>query len=296
VVIAAGPPLTRTHPATRAQLRGECAGRCDPRDYLEAAPPERGGEDNADFSDRLDAGRGANTNGFIRGPVHGAQGALHVNDRVLALGEAELGQRVMRRVALEVRQCLAFYASRPENAGRYPLATPACGGAPAPAWGRVPDTPFIATRVASGGRMLERWWRSEPRVPERTAELPTALHACRLAAPPADEGEQRTLPAGTPRAEGESAAAPAWWNAWKPHVFYAPAAAFAAGGPADCGAPGACIELVTASGEPLAPHRQAIVVVTRAPGECATPALECNAARCVRARAGIAGHEVAALP
>ena len=71
----------------------------------------------------------------------------------------------------EVAQCLAFYASRPENAGRYPTPAPACrqdsrdasiawADGDAISFGRIPDTPFTRTRHASGGRMLESSSRS----------------------------------------------------------------------------------------------------------------------------------------
>jgi hypothetical protein len=162
VLIAPGPPLKRLGAAVEQQ-RG-CTSKCDPRDYLDKAPEgARAGEDNADFIDRNDAaGRARNTNGFIQGPVFAADGRVAVNDRLSVIAYRDLMPRVMRRIALEVAQCLRFYASRPENGGRYPRPTPACRQAtpdPALAWtdgrdalfGRVPDTPFAATREASNG-------------------------------------------------------------------------------------------------------------------------------------------------
>ena len=242
VVIAPGPPMARGLDGDHRQRRGRCAGRCDPRDYLEAAP---GGEDNADFSDRLDGGRAANANGFIRGPVRDAAGTLHVNDRVLALGEAELRRRLMRRVALEAAHCLRLHAARPENGGRYPWPAPACGTDPTPAAGRVPEALFAATLLASG-----------------------------CAAAPA----------------------PSWWQSWKPYVFYAPAAAFAPGGPPPhCAAPGACIAVVDGAGEMVAAGKELVLVVGTERDACAPRALECDAAGCTRARLDPA-HELLALP
>jgi hypothetical protein len=104
------------------------AAKCHPANYLEKAPAIVGpGEDNADFVDRNDpAGRALNGNGFIQGPVHAADGSLVVNDRVSAITYRDVMPRVMRRVALEVAQCLAYYGARPENGGRYPTPAPAC--------------------------------------------------------------------------------------------------------------------------------------------------------------------------
>ena len=276
VVIAPGPPIARQHPEPRAQQRAACAGRCDARDYLDAAPAERGGEDNADFIDRLDAGRAANANGFIRGPVHDARGVVRVNDRVLAIGEGELQQRLMRRVALEVAHCLRFYASRPENAGRYPAPSPACGPGGSNA-GRVPDTPFTSAGT------LPRWWRAHARTPERLEELPTAPHACRIAVPPGDEGPARTHAPGTPDDEGASVASPAWWTAWRPHVSYA-----------RCDVP-ACMRIENASGDIVGRDKDLVVIVSRARDACTPPGLECNGARCTLARLGPT-HELVALP
>ena len=296
VVIAPGPPLMRAHPEARTQHRAACAGRCDPRDYLDAAPSALGGEDNASFTDRLDAGRAANSDGFIRGPVRDAEARLHVNDRVLAVGEGEVMQRVMRRVALEAAHCLRYYASRPENGGRYPWPAPACGTDATPPVGRVPDTPFAATLASSGGRMLPQWWRGDPRTPERLAELPIAAHACRLAVAPADAGPERSLPAGSPAAEGATTDVPSWWEGWKPHVFYAPAAAFTPGSATPhCADGSACITLESASGEALGSPRELVVVVSRARAQCSAAPLECGPTRCTRARLE-PGHEIVALP
>lgn len=269
VVISPGPPLARlTADGAREQLRscaaGDCdangrcvteppwrAARCDPANYLDRAPAERSGEDNADFHDRSDAMRPRNTNGFIQGPVQ-AGGATAVNDRLLAIGHGDVMPRVMRRVALEVAQCLASYASRPENAGRLPRPEPACSsGEPAP-FGRVPDA-----WLAEGPGMRER---------------------CTL-----------------------GATQPAWWTSWKPFVFYAPAAGYAAPSPAaGCADPGACIDLVDGEGHTIATARRAAIVVAPKAGECASARLDCDAAACSRLAIGPGrGHRhdaVVALP
>jgi hypothetical protein len=245
--------------------------KCDPVNYLDQAPD---GEDNADFVDRNDAaGRARNTNGFIQGPIH-AGARIAVNDRIAVIGYRDLMPRVMRRVALEVAQCLRSYASRPENAGRYPWPSPACRQAladPAIAWadavnvrfGRVPDTPFASTRAASGGRMLDRWWRHVARSPENLAELPTQDSACRIAFEPSDEGAVRVSPAGTPPEEGRTAGLGenAWWTFWKPFVFYALADEVRPdAGAARCDV-GQCIEVVDAGNATIASGKEFAVLV-----------------------------------
>jgi len=290
VVIAPGAPLVRID---GAEQRRDCAAaecdaarrclldpprrvaKCDPANYLDKAPD---GEDNADFVDRNDAaGRARNTNGFIQGPIHAGE-RIAVNDRIAAIAYRDLMPRVMRRVALEVAQCLRSYASRPENGGRYPWPSPACRQGladPAIAWadavnvrfGRVPDTPFAATREASGGRMLDRWWRYTSRSPENLAELPTQDSACRIAFEPADEGAVRRSPAGTPPEEGRTAGLGenAWWSFWKPFVFYALADEVrpdAAG--AGCTS-GQCIEVVDALSAAIASGKEFAVMVAGPP-------------------------------
>ncbi len=315
IVVAPGPPLDRLGASggqPREQRRdcpppdcdgaGRCltqpprlAPRCDPANYLDAAPAERSGEDNADFHDRIDAGRSGNGNGFIQGPVLDAQGRRVVNDRLAVVAEADLMPRVMRRVALEVAHCLSFYASRPENLGRLPPPEAACAGAaPTPPLGRVPDTPF-----GTPPGMLDRWWRASTREPESLGELPTRAHACRIAAPPADDGPMRTQPPGSPAGEGATAGGEthAWWRYWKPFVLYAPAAGLQADG---CREPGACLDLVDGEGRLIAGGRRFAVVVTPRAGQCESQRLPCEAGRCRRVLADAPGqsrHEVAlALP
>jgi hypothetical protein len=289
VVIAPG---ARLNEQKRECGPGECDGagvclldppqrvaKCNPANYLDRAPTGAYvSEDNADFVDRNDsAGRWRNTNGFIQGPVPGPDGFLAVNDRLAVISYRDVMPRVMKRVALEVAQCLAFYATRPENAGRYPTPTPLAqqdSADVAAAWadglrvafGRVPDTPFTRTRDASGGKMLERWWRHEPRSPDVLADLPTGDRSCRIAHEPADEGPVRRSAAGTPAEEGRTAGLGevAWWTYWKPFVFYALAPGYRADGDGGCDSQ-PCLEVIDAGGAVLAANKHFAVLVAGAP-------------------------------
>ncbi len=166
VVIAPGPALSRgTVPQDRSCTGGECnsAGhciskpwsltpKCNPVNYLDRATINGIDEDNASFADRNDAaGRRLNGDGFVRGPVRAASGAVLVNDRVAVIGYDDIVPGIMLRVAQEVALCLREYASQPQNRGRYPWPAPTCrqGNADAAiAWsdganvlfGRVPDS------------------------------------------------------------------------------------------------------------------------------------------------------------
>jgi hypothetical protein len=253
VVLAPGPPLVRAD--GRAQARdcapsdcdasGRCLGdppsrspHCDPRNYLDVAANARfANEDNADFVDRNDApGRPGNANGFIRGPVVLPDGRLAVNDRLTAIAYRDVMPRLMERVALEVSACLRSYASRGENAGRFPWPAPVCAQAKG-SWagrrgvhfGRIPDTPFDA--MAAQGR-LDRW--------------SVTGNACGIGA-----------------ADGSTAglAGNSWWSAWKPYVFYALAPAYSADGAAsDCDS-SSCIELVDPAGRSIASSKRFAVIV-----------------------------------
>jgi len=249
LVRADGWPQARDCPPADCDASGRCitdpptrAAHCDPRNFLDiAAHPRFAGEDNADFVDRNDAaGRAANANGFIRGPVMLPDGRLAVNDRLMAIAYRDVMPRLMQRVALEVAGCLRAYALRPENAGRFPWPTPACLQARG-AWegregvhfGRIPDTPFVA--MAARGR-LDRW--------------ASAGTACGIAA-----------------ADGSTAglAGSSWWNGWKPYVFYALSPAYAPDSPAPSCEGGACIELVDPAGRQLAASRRFAVIVAGPP-------------------------------
>jgi hypothetical protein len=325
VVIAPGAPLARLQAnGTRAMQRRECApgdcdadGRCitsppqraapcDPANYLDRASS---GEDNAAFVDRSAASaRALNTDGFIAGPVHGADASLEVNDRIAAVGYGDVMPAVLRRVALEVVRCLRDYATRPENASRYPWPAPSCadgaafGSAPDTAGltlGSIADTPFARTSQSASGAMLPRWWRSVARSPESLADLPTAMSACRIAVAPDDPGPLRALGPGTPASEGETAgfAGNAWWSPWLPFVAYGLARGFApdASGTPSCEA-GACLALDATSGTALARDKQVVVVASTS---CAgaprcDPALGCS--HLVLDDSGRALHGIASYP
>ncbi|MCM2327985.1 MAG: hypothetical protein NDI88_08860 [Lysobacter sp.] len=263
VILAPGPPLARwsgTGLPSGTQVRtcdgGTCneAGhcltqpptltpKCNPLNYLDRAPgPAFSDEDNARFVDRNDAaGRARNRDGFIRGPVADHGGTTWVNDRLAVISYDDLMPRVMRRVAEEVAVCLRGYAARPENSGRIPWAAPLCRALdPDPAlrgseasgvlFGRVPDTPFLASHRDSGGAMHSGW-----------------PAGCRIADA---NGDTTSLSRYT------------WWSAWKRHVFYsvAPANRPAYGAPGACD-PLACLfvsngaEITASSG-----HRFAVLV------------------------------------
>jgi hypothetical protein len=273
VVFAPGAALQRLDasgaPGSRQQREcapGECdavgrcltdppqrAARCDPANYLDRAPRERGGEDNASFVDRSDApGRAANVDGFILGPIRLADGAPAVNDRLAVIAWRDLMPRIMARVALEVANCLRHYAARDENRGRMPWPAPLCAspaavhGREGVFFGRMPDTPF-----AVPGAMLDRW-------PLATAGA--AGPDCNIA----DAGETAGL-------LGNS-----WWTPWKAHVGYALARGFAPDSASpECRGEGDCVVVRdTATGVERAERRFAIAVAyAPAPrdscGECA---------------------------
>ena len=319
VIVAPGAPLPRLAGSEGdsgpAQVRecapGECdalgrclasppqrAATCDPRNYLDRAPVAGfGPEDNADFVDRGDAaGRAFNRNGFIHGPLSDRDGRILVNDRLAAVAYRDVMPRVMKRVALEVAACLRFYGTRPENAGRYPRPVAACGHGPL--FGRVPDTPFTEAHAASGGTMLERWWRAGALAAGNLHELPTREEACRIAVPPWDAGPVRTSAPATPAGEGQTAgdAEPSWWNPWKAHVFYALAPGVDPGGTGACGE-GTCLELVDARGRVVSRDKRLAVIVA---ADCPGPAVCAGGAGCNRvtvdAHQAIPGYALATLP
>jgi hypothetical protein len=141
VVIAPGAPLRRSD--GHVQQRG-CTARCDPRDYLDAAPFE----DNAAFRDRNDpAGRAANSDGFVQGPVR-AEGAIAVNDRIAVVAYPQLMARVKARIALELAMCLRSVSPLPAPAN-------ACGGSAE--LGRVPDA-ALAAAACNAAADESGWW------------------------------------------------------------------------------------------------------------------------------------------
>jgi type II secretory pathway pseudopilin PulG len=249
VVIAPGPRLARIAAGGAAAIEqsrecapddcdslGRCladppqrAATCNPANYLDRASGARFAfEDNADFVDRNDAaGRSRNRNGFIHGPVVLAEGRLAVNDRLAAIGYRDVMPRIMGRVALEAAHCLREHAAQPGNAGRLPWPTPACAQS-------NPD----ATRA----------WQAHPGVYfGRIADLTFASASCQIAAP--------------------SQPTPAWWTAWRPHVFYALARGFApsAASDAPCAEAASCLELVDPAGRVIAQGKQLALIVAGAP-------------------------------
>ena len=317
VVFAPGPPLDRRGILQRRECafpecdgNGVCvtspaqrAATCDPANYLDASGALRGGsEDNASFVDRSDAaGRALNRDGFVQGPVLAAGNAVAVNDRLAVITYGELMPRIMRRVALEVAGCLRSYASRAENASRYPWTASACADTASPVLesigaieGRIADTPFQGAALAG---LLPRWWRTQTRSPETLSDLPTRDDACRIAVAPDDAGPLRTTPPGSPSDEASTAGAslPSWWNTWKAHVTVAIAPGFApAAAPhPDCGAQ-RCFEVAGPDGRVLTPGASAVIAVRAAPSACSLAISRCDATGC---RASLsAGDVVAWLP
>jgi len=155
VVIAPGPPLERREDLAgttlRAQRRDTREAQLDPQNYLDKAPGAAfGSEDNAAFIDRNDAGqRAGNGDGFIRGPVRLADGALAVNDRVAAIGYDDLMPRIMRRIAHELARCVRLSAVP---------GTPACLRNARGAWSPLPDEALQACGLAAAEE--PNWWRA----------------------------------------------------------------------------------------------------------------------------------------
>jgi len=184
VIVAPGAILRRQGAGSDQDRSG--AGLGTPANYLDVAL----GFDNAAFSDPGGA--------FINGPVLDAGGQVIVNDRVLAITWGEILPALERRVAREVRACLARYMGKPpyppqpQNRGRLPWAADVVAtGADGTATysdaantraGRLPDA-FPNTYTGSGDVMQQTW--------------PAGC----------------TLLCGT------------WWRNWKQHVFYAVGAA-----------------------------------------------------------------------
>ncbi|HET7729179.1 MAG TPA: hypothetical protein VFK48_04015 [Usitatibacter sp.] len=154
VVLAAGPPLRRAD--GREQRRG-CVADCEAADFLDVSTAFS--EDNAAFRDRSDAaGRAANRDGFIAGPAADGAGRLEVNDRVGAVGPAQILPRVMSRVALEAALCLREHAALPSNGGRLPEPEACAPGSQPPVpFGRVPAIDLPACNLDPGGTS-PAWW------------------------------------------------------------------------------------------------------------------------------------------
>ncbi len=143
VIISPGNALVRQGGAT--QIR-DTANANNPVNYLDIG----NGEDNASFVD-------GGSNGFIDGDVRDANGNLIVNDRIISITYSEIIPAVEKRVAGEVLICLTEYAAKdPSSQGRYPwaaplnpLAAPSYSDVSDSRFGRLPDTPFAATKATS---------------------------------------------------------------------------------------------------------------------------------------------------
>lgn len=216
VVIAPGAVLTREDSPGPPQDRSS-AGVLNPVNYLDVQPA--GGEDNADFVD-------GSVNGFIAGPVVGANGKVIINDRILAIGINDILPVLERRVVQEVARCLRDYAAA--NGQKYPWAADmlqsglnnnyrddAAGSAQS--YGRIPDMPFARTQT-DDATMGTAW-----------------VGACKL------------LVAG-------------WWTNWKSQVLYAMAPAFSPGGAAACGS---CLSVNRPSGGPATSVRMVVIAAGR---------------------------------
>lgn len=215
VVFAPGAPLPREG---RLQERGCAPGECDPQGRCLATLPARpakcdprnyldqsGLEDNAAFVDRNDqAGRSANGDGFIQGPVREA-GVIVVNDRLAALGYDDVMPAVMRRVAREVLHCLHAHA---RAHGAYPAPAPACRQSvadPVLAWqshpgarfGRVPALSNPDCRLGAGPGF--HWWLAW-RAQVFYALAPGALQAVDASGAPLGARDLAVVVAGAPLA------------------------------------------------------------------------------------------------
>ncbi|MEK6663703.1 MAG: hypothetical protein AABY73_07545 [Pseudomonadota bacterium] len=127
--------------------------RCNPINYLDIAV----GEDNSSFRD-------SDPDGFISGPNISAAGATILNDSLITITPGDLIPVLENRVAGEVRMCLTEYVAKLSNQARYPWAAP-LNPAAAPSYsdasgvrfGRIPDTPFVNTKLDSGNVMDDSW-------------------------------------------------------------------------------------------------------------------------------------------
>ena len=218
VVIAPGGVLARQDSPGSPQAR-DAGGINNATNYLEVQPA--GGEDNANFAD-------STTNGFISGPVVGANGAAIINDRILTIGLQDILPVMERRVAQEAAFCLKAYAAA--NGQKYPWAAdmissatnnPPLGNysdASARLYGRIPDPPFTKTQTDDATMGLA--W----------------VGACQIAV-------------GT------------WWTNWKSQVLYSIATDFRPGASAACGG---CLAVNRTTGGAATGVRMIVMVAGRA--------------------------------
>lgn len=213
VVFAPGAPLAR---GGRAQDRGCAPGLCDAAGRCRTEPPSRAAkcdpanyldhsslEDNATFIDRNDAaGRAANGDGFRQGPVREG-GALVVNDRLAAIGHADVMPAVMVRIAREAAQCVKSHA---RLHGTYLPPAPLCRQAladatqawrpwPGARFGRIPESDYPDCRIGRGPG--HHWWLAW-RDHVFYAVAPGTLEAADAAGRTLGPREAAILVAGTP--------------------------------------------------------------------------------------------------
>lgn len=150
VIIAPGNALTRQDGVNQVR---DTANANNPVNYLDIGY----GEDNAAFMNN-------STDGFINGIVRDAANNIIVNDQVLVITAGNLMPILEQRVAGEVLTCLTEYAAKPQNQGHYPwaaplnpLVVPSYTDTSGSRFGRIPDTPFAATKSDSGNIMDDSW-------------------------------------------------------------------------------------------------------------------------------------------
>lgn len=158
--------------------------KCNPVNYLDVATVGGNTENNASFSD------GSSSNGFIQGRIKDSNGNIIVNDQLLVISRDNIMQPIQKRVAAEVKLCLADYASN--NNDRYPWAAPITdlgstyNDSSDVYFGRIPDGLFYTWSDSDTG------WPSYTHMSDQWGTCNTHTN-------------------NTPRA---------WWINWKEMVFY----------------------------------------------------------------------------
>ncbi len=246
IVIAPGPPLQRQGDPVvqnRTCIGGSCDAlgkclttpaastpKCNPTNYLDIGL----GEDNANFIDQ-NVSRAGNANGFIMGPVV-VSGTTIVNDRIVAIRYSDIMLPMQQRVAQEVKSCFSAYAALSQNRNRFPWPTPICqqgGNSPGDKWEDSSSVlfgrvPDTPFTTTATVGMSEQWGATD----------------CNI-----DSGV-------------------GWWPAWKKHVFYALAPAYAPSVSvpvAPCASASSCLQAQSTTGATIAVDKQIVVLVAGAP-------------------------------
>ncbi|WP_432722440.1 hypothetical protein R0381_001678 [Jeongeupia wiesaeckerbachi] len=220
VVIAPGTTLAGQARDTAAQQRSAA-------NYLEAATTAYGRFSNRD----LQLAR------FLDGPVPGANDALLLNDRVLAIRRSELLVPVARRAAREYQQLLALWAEH-RGGGRWPN----------------PADPASAECTESTGNATANG--CAPDASRCRGRLPKSIALI-------DELQSRAVyrPIGTSAADWQARLSVYRWlyrNRWEQQFFYA------VGTAASHDAPAACAASLTVHGADLPPGAVVIGVMVGA--------------------------------